>query len=64
MDVLLLLSDGLSNKDIAERLHVSVRTIESHVSSAMRKTATPNRAALSALVVRSQTGPSPGGPPG
>lgn len=64
MDVLLLLSDGLSNKDIAERLHVSVRTVESHVSSAMRKTATPNRAALSALVVMSQASPSPGGPRG
>lgn len=64
MDVLLLLSDGLSNQDIADRLHVSVRTVESHVSSAMRKTTTPNRAALSALVVESRPGTAPGSPPG
>jgi DNA-binding CsgD family transcriptional regulator len=51
MDVLLLVSDGLSNAEIAERLHLSVRTVETHVSSAMRKTASPNRSRLAALVV-------------
>lgn len=36
-DVLFLLSDGLTNKQIAEKLHLSVRTIEMHLSNLYSK---------------------------
>ncbi|MGI0490794.1 response regulator transcription factor [Alkalinema pantanalense CENA528] len=45
-EVLKLLSKGLSNIQIGERLHLSPRTIEKHVSSLLRKTSTGNRAEL------------------
>jgi len=44
--VLRLLSDGLSNAQIGDRLHLSPRTIEKHVSNLFRKTETNNRAEL------------------
>jgi DNA-binding NarL/FixJ family response regulator len=37
LDVLRLMSDGLSNAAIAERLFLSVRTVHHHVSSILRK---------------------------
>ena len=46
IDVLYLLSEGLSNIQIGEKLHLSSRTVEKHVSSLLRKTATSNRAEL------------------
>ncbi len=45
-EVLTLLSDGLSNNQIGDRLHLSSRTVEKHVSSLLRKTETSNRAEL------------------
>lgn len=45
-EVLDLLSDGLSNIQIGDRLHLSSRTVEKHVSSLLRKTETSNRAEL------------------
>jgi DNA-binding NarL/FixJ family response regulator len=45
-DVLGLLSDGLSNAQIGDRLHLSPRTVEKYVSSLLRKTDTSNRAEL------------------
>ncbi len=47
-DVLRLVGDGLSNAEIAERLFVSVRTVEFHVSSLLTKLDARNRAQLSA----------------
>ncbi len=44
--VLDLLSEGLSNAHIADRLYLSPRTVEKHVSSLLRKTNTTNRAEL------------------
>jgi len=44
--VLRLLSDGLSNAQIGDRLHLSPRTIEKYVSNLFRKTETNNRAEL------------------
>ncbi|HEX4978507.1 MAG TPA: AAA family ATPase [Acidimicrobiales bacterium] len=45
-DVLELVAEGCSNKEIAERLYLSVRTVEKHVESLLRKTATRSRTQL------------------
>ncbi|WP_133902519.1 ATP-binding protein [Actinophytocola oryzae] len=46
-EVLRLLADRLGNREIADRLHLSPRTVEKHVSSLINKTGLPNRIALS-----------------
>jgi DNA-binding CsgD family transcriptional regulator len=45
-DVLALVMEGCSNRDIAERLYLSVRTVEKHVEALLRKTATRSRTQL------------------
>ncbi|MEA5511901.1 response regulator transcription factor [Crocosphaera sp. UHCC 0190] len=45
-EVLDLLTTGLSNGEIGQKLHLSPRTIEKYVSSLLRKTETSNRAEL------------------
>ncbi|WP_434318306.1 LuxR C-terminal-related transcriptional regulator [Leifsonia sp. P73] len=47
-----LVATGLSNPEIASRLVLSVRTVESHVSRVMRKTSATNRGELVALALR------------
>ncbi|MBA8951092.1 putative ATPase/DNA-binding CsgD family transcriptional regulator [Actinomadura namibiensis] len=46
-EVWALLGEHLSNAEIAARLSISVRTVESHVSSLLRKLEVPDRRALS-----------------
>ncbi len=48
-EVLRLVAEGLANKEIAARLHVSPRTIEKHVESLLRKTAARSRTQLVAV---------------
>ncbi|MFL6123929.1 response regulator transcription factor, partial [Actinophytocola sp.] len=50
-EVLRLLADRLGNREIADRLHLSTRTVEKHVSSLITKTGLPNRIALSEYAV-------------
>ncbi|KQV14303.1 MULTISPECIES: LuxR C-terminal-related transcriptional regulator [unclassified Kitasatospora] len=61
--VLELLGEHLSNAEIAARLFISVRTVESHVSSLLRKLEVPDRRALSRHAPRptdaGQTRPAP-----
>lgn len=45
-----LLSDGLTNRDIAEAMALSVRTVEGHIYQASAKAGVSSRAELSALV--------------
>jgi DNA-binding NarL/FixJ family response regulator len=44
---------GLSNKDIADQLNVSQRTIESHVSNMLNKTNLHNRTELARWAIES-----------
>ena len=46
-----LLQEGLSNKAIAHRLVLSIRTVESHISSALAKTGCENRVQLALLLI-------------
>jgi DNA-binding NarL/FixJ family response regulator len=52
-DVLALLSEGLSNAEIAEQLHVAVSTVKTHVTALMNKTGATNRVRL-AILAKSQ----------
>ncbi len=45
-EVLEILTHGLSNAEIGDRLYLSPRTVEKYVSSLLRKTSTSNRAEL------------------
>jgi DNA-binding NarL/FixJ family response regulator len=45
-DVLQLVAEGLSNNEIAERLHIGVTTVKTHITSLMTKTDSPNRVRL------------------
>ncbi|HEV7760369.1 MAG TPA: LuxR C-terminal-related transcriptional regulator, partial [Acidimicrobiales bacterium] len=51
-EVLALLGDHLTNAEISARLFISVRTVESHVSSLLRKLAVGDRRALAELASR------------
>ncbi|MEU1947275.1 MULTISPECIES: response regulator transcription factor [unclassified Streptomyces] len=51
-EVLGLLGVGLSNKEIADRLHLGVTTVKTHVASLMTKTGRDNRIRLAVLAVR------------
>lgn len=48
-DVLRLISEGLANKEIAARLYLSVRTVEKHVESLLRRTGARSRTQLVAM---------------
>ncbi|MFJ3515762.1 AAA family ATPase [Streptomyces sp. NPDC090131] len=45
-EVARLVAERISNKDIAGRLHISLRTVEKHVASLLQKTGHPNRTAF------------------
>ena len=55
-----LVAEALTNKQIADRLYLSVRTVESHVRSALAKAHLTTRTELAVWVHRAQ---QPGGPP-
>jgi len=54
LDVLALLVEGLSNKEIGERLGISPATVKHHVSACMSKLGAANRAKAAALAVELQ----------
>jgi DNA-binding CsgD family transcriptional regulator len=51
-EIVMLIGEGLSNRAVAERLTVSIRTVESHIYRAMLKTGTTSRDELAALLPR------------
>jgi DNA-binding CsgD family transcriptional regulator len=51
-EIAMLIGEGLSNREVAERLTLSVRTVESHIYRAMLKTGTTSRDELAALLPR------------
>lgn len=52
LEVLRLVAEGLTNREIADRLVVSVRTVDSHVSNLFTKLGVTNRAAATAYAHR------------
>jgi DNA-binding NarL/FixJ family response regulator len=59
-EVLNALSDHLTNAQIAQKLHISVRTVESHVSSLLRKLGAADRRELALRSGVPPVGPAPG----
>ena len=51
-EVLLLITEGLTNRQIAERLLVSEHTVHRHVTNVLRKLELPSRTAAAAIAAR------------
>jgi DNA-binding CsgD family transcriptional regulator len=51
-DVLALLAEGLTNQELAARMHLSPRTVEKHVASLLAKTGCRRRAQLAGYSAR------------
>ena len=51
-DVLRLLAEGMTNREIAERLVVSEHTVHRHVANVLRKLGLPSRTAAATYAVR------------
>jgi DNA-binding NarL/FixJ family response regulator len=54
-EVAALVAEGLSNKQIAARLFISLATVKDHVHRILKKTGLPNRAAVAAACVGAMT---------
>ena len=52
-DVLDLVAEGLSNAEIADRLHIGITTVKTHITALMTKTGSPNRVRLALAALRS-----------
>jgi DNA-binding CsgD family transcriptional regulator len=63
LEVLALLADGLTNAQLADRLFLSEKTVDHHVSSVLRKLGEPNRAAAAAMARRRGLVPNMGTTP-
>jgi len=56
--VIILLAEGLSNKEIAARLHIAVDTVKSHVHKVLEKLALGSRLAVAAFTYAQGWSPS------
>jgi len=52
VEVLRLIAQGKSNREIAEALFISLNTVGHHVSNILSKTGTPNRAGVATYAAR------------
>src|SRR6185503_672990 len=55
LEIAIMVSDGMTNKAIAERLSVSVRTVEGHIYRACTKLDVPDRTMLAEVVSSAKT---------
>jgi DNA-binding CsgD family transcriptional regulator len=62
-EVLGLVAEGLSNAGIAERLHIGVTTVKTHITDLMTRTESPNRVRLSGDERETRAAIAPGGGP-
>ncbi len=46
LQIIDLVAGGLTNQEIAEKLEISKRTVDNHISNILTKTATENRVSL------------------
>lgn len=56
LEVARLAAEGLRNREIAERLECSVRTVESHLAQARAKLGAKDRRALAQLLTSERAG--------
>src|SRR4029453_17679021 len=56
-EVLQLIGAGLSNPEIADRLYITRKTVETHVGNLLAKVGLRNRAEAAAFVTRSRFSP-------
>ncbi len=58
-EVAQLVADGRTNREIADTLYLSVKTVERHLSNILTKLDVPSRVAVAAMVARDGTGLAP-----
>lgn len=46
MEIIELVAAGLTNQEIAQKLEISKRTVDNHISNILNKTSTDNRVSL------------------
>ena len=59
-DILALLSEGRSNRDIAQALFLSEKTVKAHLAAIFRKMGVTNRTQAAMMAVQMGVGPTPG----
>ena len=59
-DILELLAEGQSNREIAGRLYLSEKTVKAHLAAIFRKLGVTNRTQAAMMAVQMGVGPVPG----
>ncbi len=59
-DILALLSEGRANRDIAQQLFLSEKTVKAHLAAIFRKLGVTNRTQAAMMAVQMGVGPVPG----
>jgi DNA-binding NarL/FixJ family response regulator len=59
-DILELLAEGRANRDIAQRLYLSEKTVKAHLAAIFRKLGVTNRTQAAMMAVQMGVGPIPG----
>jgi two-component system, NarL family, nitrate/nitrite response regulator NarL len=59
-DILALLAEGRSNREIAQRLYLSEKTVKAHLAAIFRKLGVTNRTQAAMMAVQMGVGPVPG----